>query len=255
MTNQSIQELVDLYFQEPSESLRNAIITRSLPLVRSIIGKINRPDLPLTQWEDLESAGISGLLQAIDSYDTEKNIQFNTFAYYRIRGSVIDYLRKIDNMPRLQRSTYGKAQEVIDRLSQQLGRVPEDLEVAAEMEITLEEYHQLLNNVQQRNVLSLDGALGDEGKATMYDTVADPDSENPDASYDRKAMLDKLKKLIGDLNERDRLILTLYYFEDMTLSEIGLLLDRSEARISQIVGKLILQMRHSMKKDAEFFRS
>ena len=179
MANQSIQELVDLYFQEPSESLRNAIITRSLPLVRSIIGKINRPDLPLTQWEDLESAGVSGLLQSIDSYDTEKNIQFNTFAYYRIRGSVIDYLRKIDNMPRLQRSTYGKAQEVVDRLSQQLGRLPEDVEVAAEMEISLEEYHQLLSNVQQRNVLSLDGALGEDSKATMYDTLADPESEDP----------------------------------------------------------------------------
>jgi RNA polymerase sigma factor FliA len=250
MGNMTIQDLVDLYYDEPSETLRNAIITKSIPLVRSIIGKINRPDLPLTQWEDLESAGISGLLQSIDAYDQSKNIQFNTFAYYRIRGSVIDYLRKIDNMPRLQRSTYGRAQEVIDRLSQQFGRVPDDEEVAAELEISLDEYRQLLSNVQQRNVLSLDNSVGhDDSRMTMYDTLADPDTEDPDIHYERRAQVERLQKIIGKLSERDRLILTLYYFEDMTLSEIGLLLDRSEARISQIVGKLVLQMKHAMAKE------
>jgi RNA polymerase sigma factor FliA len=248
MDSRTIQDLVNSYYEEPTDSLRNAIISRSMPLVRSIIGKIRRPDRALTQWEDLESAGISGLLQAIDSYNSEKNIQFNTFAYYRIRGSVIDYLRKIDQVPRMQRANYGKAQETIDKLSQQLGRVPNDDEVAAEMGMTLKEYHQLLSNVQQRNALSLDGfATQDTG--SYYDTLADPDSEVPGTTDERTEMVQKLQRLIGQLNERDRLVLTLYFFEDMTLSEIGLLLDRSEARISQIVGKLIMKLRGDLTRE------
>jgi RNA polymerase sigma factor for flagellar operon FliA len=248
MDSRTIQDLVNSYYEEPTDSLRNAIISRSMPLVRSIIGKIRRPDRALTQWEDLESAGISGLLQAIDSYNSEKNIQFNTFAYYRIRGSVIDYLRKIDQVPRLQRANYGKAQETIDKLSQNLGRVPNDDEVAAEMGMTLKEYHQLLSNVQQRNALSLDG-FTTQDTGSYYDTLADPDSEIPGSTDERTEMVHKLQRLIGQLNERDRLVLTLYFFEDMTLNEIGLLLDRSEARISQIVGKLIMKLRGDLTRE------
>jgi RNA polymerase sigma factor for flagellar operon FliA len=103
----SLQELVTAYCESPTPALRHAIITKAMPLVRSIVGKINRPDTPLSQYEDLVSAGIVGLLQALDSYDNTKNVQFNTFAYYRIRGNVIDYLRKIDKMPRFQRNMYG----------------------------------------------------------------------------------------------------------------------------------------------------
>lgn len=248
MDSRTIQDLVNSYYEEPTDSLRNAIISRSMPLVRSIIGKIRRPDRALTQWEDLESAGITGLLQAIDSYNSEKNIQFNTFAYYRIRGSVIDYLRKIDQVPRMQRASYGKAQETIDKLSQYLGRVPNDDEVAAEMGMTLKEYHQLLSNVQQRNALSLDGFATQES-GSFYDTLADPESEIPGSTDERTEMVHKLQRLIGQLNERDRLVLTLYFFEDMTLSEIGLLLDRSEARISQIVGKLIMKLRGDLTRE------
>ncbi|MDI6402546.1 sigma-70 family RNA polymerase sigma factor, partial [Balneolaceae bacterium ANBcel3] len=138
MGDRTLQELVDSYCEEPVDGLRNIIISKSMPLVRSIIGKIKRPDHPLTHREDLESAGISGLLQALDNYDHEKKIQFNTFAYYRIRGSVIDYLRKVDQIPRVQRSNYGKALEISDKLAQKLGRPPEDDEIAEALDMTLE---------------------------------------------------------------------------------------------------------------------
>lgn len=248
MDTRTTQELIDSYCEEPNDCLRNAIISKSMPLIRSIIGKIKRPEQALTQYEDLESAGISGLLQAIDSYNTDKNIQFNTFAYYRIRGSVIDYLRKIDHLPRLQRSNYGRAQEIIDRLSQERGRIPEDIEVAKELDMSLREYHDLLSNVQQRNVLSLDGSFYDDNGSSLYDTLADPDSLEHDSNYEKAALVPYLQKMIGEMNERDRLILMLYFFEDMTLSEIGLLLERSEARISQIVGKLLIQLRTELSR-------
>lgn len=248
MGNKTLQELVESYCKSPADGLRNSIITKSMPLIRSIIGKINRPDKPLTQREDLESAGISGLIQAMDTYDHEKNIQFNTYAYYRIRGNIIDYLRKIDQLPRKQRKNYGQVQEIIDRKSQELGREPSDFEIATEMEMDIEDYYKLLSNVQQRNALSLDTTFDDDSNS-FYEVHANPESETPDRNLERKELAEGLKRKIGELEERDRLILTLYYYEDMTMSEIALLLKLSEARISQIVGKLLIQLKHDLIKE------
>lgn len=251
MSNKSLQELVDLYCTHGAEGLRNAIISKAIPLVRSIIGKINRPDQPLSQLEDLESAGISGLIQALDTYDSSRNIQFNTFAYYRIRGSIIDYLRKIDQLPRKQRKNYGQVQEAIDKLSQLLGRTPTDEEVASELEMDLADYNQLLSNVQQRNALSLDSKFSedDSSGSSFYDVHADPDADTPDKDLEKKEKVEILQQKIGRLKERERLILTLYYYEDMTMSEIALLLELTEARISQIIGKLLIQLKSELGKE------
>ncbi|MEQ8525929.1 FliA/WhiG family RNA polymerase sigma factor [Gracilimonas sp.] len=248
MGNKSLQELVEIYCKNPADGLRNCIISKSTPLIRSIIGKINRPDQPLAHREDLESAGIIGLLQALDSYDCERNIQFNTFAYYRIRGSIVDYLRSIDQLPRKQRKNYGQVQEVTQRLSQVLGRQPSDEEIANELEMPMDDYYKLLSNVQQRNVLSLDTPAYDEDSGSFYDFHEDPNSETPDTNLEKKERTEALQKKIGQLKERDRLILMLYYYEDMTMSEIALLLELTEARISQIVGKLLIQLKHDLGK-------
>jgi RNA polymerase sigma factor for flagellar operon FliA len=249
MGNKTLQELMELYCKNPVDGLRNSIISKSMPLIRSIIGKISRPDQPLAQREDLESAGICGLLQAMDSYDSDRNIQFNTFAYYRIRGSIVDYLRSIDQLPRKQRKNYGQIQAVIDEKSQILGREPTDQEIADELDMDINDYYQLLSNVQQRNVLSLDSPAYDENSGSFYDIHEDPNSETPDNDLERKERTEALKKKIGQLKERDRLILMLYYYEDMTMSEIALLLELTEARISQIVGKLLLQLKHDLGKE------
>lgn len=249
MGNLTLQELMEMYCNEPCEGLKNSVISKSMPLIRSIIGKISRPDQPLSQVEDLESAGIYGLLQAMDNYDPSRNIQFNTFAYYRIRGSIVDYLRSIDQLPRKQRKNYGEVQRVMQELGQVLGREPSDEEVAREMDMELEDYHKLLSNVQTRNVLSLDGPAYDDESGNHYDLKANPDSETPDARLEKKERTEALMKRIGKLKERDRLILMLYYFEDMTMSEIALLLELTEARISQIVGKLLITLREDLSQD------
>lgn len=246
----SLQELVNAYCDEPTQGLRDAIITEAIPLVKSIIGKINSPDTPLSQYEDLKSAGIMGLLQALDSYDCSRDIKFNTFAYYRIRGNIIDYLRSIDQLPRTTRTSYGKAQQVMNELQQQLGRQPKDEEVAEKLEMPLEDYHQLLSDVQKRAVLSLDQELfGDEDGQSMSNYLEDENIEAPDAQMDRESTSKQLQSAIKDLKERDRLILSLYYYEDLTLNEIAVLLGLTEARISQIVGKLLLSLKSSMKPE------
>ncbi|MEX1122055.1 MAG: FliA/WhiG family RNA polymerase sigma factor [Balneolales bacterium] len=246
----SLQELVNAYCDEPTEGIRNTIITESMPLVKSIIGKIRRPDTPLSQYEDIESAGIMGLLQALDSYDCLKKNQFNTFAYYRIRGSVIDYLRSIDQLPRNDRALFGKAQEAIDKLQQELGRDPEDDEVAYELNILKKDYLTLLSNVQQRAVLSLDS---DSQSSNSYQTdrIEDPNSELPDQSLIQEDTTANIKSVIKQLKEKDKLILALYYYENLTLKEIALLLGLTEARISQIIGKLLIKLKSSLIKNQD----
>ncbi|MEX0722404.1 MAG: FliA/WhiG family RNA polymerase sigma factor [Gracilimonas sp.] len=255
MGNKSLQELIELYCKDPVPGLRNSIISKSMPLIRSIIGKISRPDQPLTQREDLESAGIYGLLQAMDSYDYERNIQFNTFAYYRIRGNVVDYLRSIDQLPRKQRKNYGEVQHVIDQKSQILGREPSDEEIAEELNMELDDYHKLLSSVQQRSVLSLDSPAYDDNSNSHYDFHENPDSETPDQDLVKKEQTESLEKKIGMLKERERLILMLYYYEDMTMSEIALLLELTEARISQIVGKILIKLKAEMNEEQIMFSS
>ena len=253
MGNKTLQELIELYASNPIDALRNSIISKSMPLIRSIIGKISRPDQPLSQREDLESAAITGLLQAMESYDCSRNIQFNTFAYYRIRGSIVDYLRSIDQLPRKQRKNYGEVQKAVEQLSQILGREPSSQEIADELEMDIEDYYKLLSNVQQRNVLSLDSpAYADS--VPYYETQVDPNSEVPDNNLEKKERTNAIMKKIGELKERDRLILMLYYYEDMTMSEIALLLELTEARISQIVSKLLLQLRQELTKESSIYR-
>ncbi len=249
----SLQELVTAYCESPTPALRHAIITKAMPLVRSIVGKINRPDTPLSQYEDLVSAGIVGLLQALDSYDATKNVQFNTFAYYRIRGSVIDYLRKIDKMPRFQRNMYGKAQETIERLMQRLGRDPEDEEIARELDMTLDEYNNLLVNVQQRAVMSLDDRkYTDSDGDRLSDHIEDENVVSPSHDIEKQTLYSHLGDEIKKLKERDQMVLAMYYYEEMTLNEIAQVLGLTEARISQIIGKLLLQLRGVLQKEAEF---
>lgn len=248
--DKSLQELVDAYCQDPTQGLRNAIITEAMPLVKSIIGKIRNPDTPLSQQEDLESAAILGLLQALENYDCAKDIKFNTFSYYRIRGSVIDYLRSIDELPRSDRASYGKAREIMSQLQQELGRQPSDEEVARTMDISLDEYYELLSNVQQRAVLSLDSKVYEENSSTtLSDRLEDGNIERPDAGLDRSSISSQLQSAIKELGERDRLVLSLYYYEDLTLREIAALLGLTEARISQIVGKLLLQLKSTLSAD------
>jgi RNA polymerase sigma factor for flagellar operon FliA len=247
LKDKSLQELVGAYYEEATPSLRNAIITKSMPLLKSIIGKIPNPGNTLTQYEDLESTGIMGLLQALDNYDPSRNVQFTTFAYYRIRGSVIDYLRSVDELARSDRSNYGKARQAISDLQQKLGRQPRDEEVAEKLDMPLEKYRRLLSNIQCRALLSIDKPAGEDGeKSTMAMYLEDENIERPDAGLDRESTSQQLQTAIKDLGERDQLILALYYYENLTLNEIAILLGLTEARISQIIGKLLLQLKNSL---------
>ncbi len=237
-----LQHLVEQYLADPTPARREAAVLAAVPLVRSLIGKISVPDHPLAAFEDLENAGLVGLMQALDSYDSEK-ARFSTHAYRRVQGALIDYLRSIDVLSRGKRKKLGEAQQAVATLRQMLGAEPSDADVADYLGIALGDYHALLTDAQRRFALSFTSPIGDEDGRTLLDVLPDRGATAGFAEVEQQSTLDALKTLIKQLPERQQTIVGLYYMEDLTLREIGEVLDLSEARISQLLGNLLLTLR------------
>jgi len=246
--DQDLQSLVEVYLDDPTEQNKEAVVMAGLPLVRSIIGKISVPDHMLAEHEDLESVGIVGLLEALDNYDPEK-ARFATHAYRRVRGNVIDYLRSIDVLSRDKRKKIGAVQEAISTLRQMMGTEPSDQDVADYMGLSLESYHELLRDAQRRFSLSLSHPVNDEDQ-TMVDVLPNEDAQESFERFERASTQKHLQDLIETLPERQQTILGLYYTEDLTLSEIGEVLDLSAARISQLLGKIQVTLESKMEEHA-----
>ncbi|MFB6280012.1 MAG: sigma-70 family RNA polymerase sigma factor [Salinibacter sp.] len=246
--DRDLQPLVEDYLDEPTEPNREAVVMAALPLVRSIIGKISVPDHLLAAHEDLESVGIVGLLEALDNYDPEK-ARFATHAYRRIRGNVIDYLRSIDVLSREKRKKMGAVQEAISTLRQMMGEDPSDEDVADYMGLSLEAYHKLLRDAQRRFSLSLSRPVDDD-EQTMLDVLPNEDAESGFEHFEKASTQKYLQDLIETLPERQQTILGLYYTEDLTLSEIGEVLDLSAARISQLLGKIQITLQSKIEEHA-----
>jgi RNA polymerase sigma factor for flagellar operon FliA len=246
--DQDLQPLVEEYLDDPTESNKEAVVMAALPLVRSIIGKISVPDHLLAEHEDLENVGIVGLLEALDNYDPEK-ARFATHAYRRVHGSVIDYLRSIDVLSRGQRKKIGALQETISTLRQMMGEEPSDKDIADYMGLSLESYHQLLRDAQRRFSLSLSDPINGEDQ-TMADVLPDDTAQENFERFEKESTQKYLQSLIETLPERQQTILGLYYTEDLTLSEIGEVIDLSVARVSQILGKIRVTLESKIEEHA-----
>lgn len=239
-----LQTLVEAYLAEPTQARREAVVLESVRLVRALVGRLTLPDSPLATREDLESAGLLGLLQALDTYDPVHGTLFATHAYRRIQGSLLDYLREIDPLSRTRRQKLAQAQQAIDTLQQMLEGEPSDEDVADFMGASVAEYHALMREAQVRYALSLDAPMGDENEGlSLAEIVEDEDGGRGFAAFENASVIDAVQGLIQHLPERERLILALYYYENLTLREIGQVLKLTEARISQILGKTMLRLR------------
>lgn len=247
--DRDLQPIVDDYLDEPTEANREAVVMAALPLVRSIIGKISVPDHLLAAHEDLENVGIVGLLEALDSYDPEK-ARFATHAYRRIRGNIIDYLRSIDVLSRNKRKKMGAVQDALSTLRQMLGEEPSNEDVADYMGLSLDDYHELLRDAQRRFSLSLSQPIDNDEDQTMLDVLPSDDAEAGFEQFEKASTQKHLRELIETLPERQQTILGLYYTEDLTLSEIGEVLDLSAARISQLLGKIQLTLKSKIEEHA-----
>lgn len=241
---QDLQPIVERYLADPTPSYREAVVLAAVPLVRSLIGKLTIPDTPLAAREDLENAALLGLLQALDNYSLERGTPFISYAYGRVRGSLIDYLRSIDALSQKRRRQLGQAQQAMQMLRQMLGAEPEDQDVADYLGISIEEYHSLLVDAQSRFALSLYENADDQ--QPVLETVSYDDAMNAFDQIDKDSLHAYIETLISKLPKREQDILALYYYENLTLREIGQLLNLTEARISQILGKTLLSLRNQL---------
>lgn len=241
-----LQELVEAYVADPTERNKEAVVISAVPLVRSLIGKMSIPDHPLASREDVENVALMGLLEALEQYDPDQGTAFASYAYGRIRGSVVDYLRSIDVLPRRKRRKVAEARKTIDQLSQTLGHRPSDEQVADELGLSVDKYHSLLRDAQRRFALSLHQEQSEDGNRPV-EVLPNPNTRDVRREVEHESLVDHVGDLINELPERQQTIVGLYYFENLTLREIGSLLDLSEARISQILGKIMLTLRSQIE--------
>ncbi|MGI9859982.1 FliA/WhiG family RNA polymerase sigma factor [Moorella naiadis] len=228
---------------------RQEMVLKYLPLVKYHVNRLAvKPPRHLDQ-EDLVGYGIVGLLEAIDRYDPSRGVNFETFASQRIRGAIIDALRRAHWAPRTLVEKLRQASKVYRRLEQEQGGEVADGAVAAALGIPEEELRELMERGSQMALLSLEDFLldqeGEEG-TTRGELLADPDSPDPVGIYEQGELHRALTVALENLKEKDRLVLTLYYYEGLTLKEIGKILGISESRVCQLHGRAVLNLRRQL---------
>ena len=247
-----IEDLWRDYKATGSAAARDRLIVHYSPLVKYVAGRV-AVGLPQSiEQADLVSYGIFGLMDAIDKFDTDRQIKFETYAITRIKGAIIDELRAIDWVPRSVRAKARAVEMAFARLEGRLSRTPTDAEVAAEMGVSEKELQDIYNQVSFVGLAALDEVLsggdrGGEGGATLGDTIPDR-GEGPVAAYEVEEMKQILAGAINRLGEREKIVLTLYYYEGLTLAEIGQVLGVTESRVCQIHTKAILQLRSRLSE-------
>ena len=220
-----------------------------MPLVKNIIGRMAMRLPENVQTDDLMNAGIMGLMTALEKFDETRNVSFGSYASFRIRGSLLDELRSRDIVPRSVRSKEAKLKRALNALKQKFGRDPTDTEIAEHLCISLDDYFKLLNEAQTHCILSKDDLpLNYCEKHGSDDVLEKIDQNNPFALLARNELKENLKNTIDALPEKEKLVLSLYYYEELTLKEIGLTLGLTESRICQIHAKAILQLRVSLQE-------
>src|SRR3954454_21546012 len=229
------------------QRLRERLTLHCSPLVNWVAGRVGVGLPPNIEQTDLVSYGIFGLIDAIEKFDISRAIKFETYAISRIKGAIIDELRSIDWIPRSVRYKAREVEKAYAALEARLHRSPTEAEVAGELGIKLEELHTIFSQVSFVNVVALDELLtagGEKGdKLSLVDTLEDTKAEDPVAAFETEETKYLLAKAINTLPEREKIVVTLYYYEGLTLAEIGQVLGVTESRICQMHTKAVLQLR------------
>ncbi|HLI68838.1 MAG TPA: FliA/WhiG family RNA polymerase sigma factor [Ktedonobacteraceae bacterium] len=230
-------------------ALRDELITRYAPLVRFVVGRLGIPPSCLLDTDDLLSCGTIGLINAIDRYDPARGSRFESFATTRIRGAVIDHLRSLNWLPRTAMARVRQIEYAIANLEQRLGRPPGEEEIAAEAHVSPSRYRQMLQEAGTI-VLSLDAPLGPlaqkEGLTSLADLLEDERSPEPDEQVEAQELMALLRVALDNLPERERLLLALYYREELTMKEISKIMNVSESRVCQLHMQAILRLRNAL---------
>jgi len=245
----TIDDVWTAFVATRSANLRDELITQYAPLVRFVVGRLGIPPTSLLDAEDLVGYGMIGLINAIDRFDPSRGIRFEAFATARIRGAVIDQLRALNWLPRSAVARVRQIETTLATLEQRLGRPPTEEEAAAELNVSLDRYRHML--VEAGTViLSLDAPLNsvmqDEGVASLTDLLEDQATPSPSDQIEQREMVALLSTAIDQLPERERLLLSLYYQEELTMKEISKVMEVSESRVCQLHMQAIMRLRAIM---------
>src|SRR5574344_181264 len=228
------------YRKTKSPALRDKFIRQYMPLVKYVAGKISVGMPNSVEFDDLVGFGQFGLLDAIETYDPEKNVKFKTYAVTRIRGAIFDELRQIDWVPRSVRQKSREIEDAVVTLESRLGRTATDSEIASSLNMSESEYHRTVMKVSGTSILSLNDVwyTGDDNdNMSIGNNIESPTSLNPDVIAEREEIRKVIAKAISELPEKEKMVIVLYYHEDLTFKEIGEVLEVSESRISQLNAK------------------
>jgi len=257
-TNVKAIELRDLWRRYKStgdERARERLVVAYSPLVKYVAGRMASGLPAHVEEADLISYGLVGLISAIERFDLDREIKFETYAITRIKGAIIDELRSLDWVPRSVRARARDIERANSSLEHRLQRAPTDEEMADELGLTVEEFQESLLQISNSSVAALDelwtvsDASGDQ--VSLLDTLQDPQAEDPASIMDATDLKDRVADAIARLPEREKLVVALYYYENLTLREIGEVLGVTESRISQLHTKAVLRLRSRLQADPD----
>ena len=234
-----------------SSEERCKLILHYAPLIKYVAGRLAMRLPSHISMDDLISCGVIGLMDAIEKFDPSKRIKFKTYAEFRIRGAMLDELRSMDWVPRSLRKKASELERVYTHLEKELGRPAEDEEVAREMGISLDEFYTLLDETKNITFLDIDiikRHLPDSGsEEDIFDLIADDKTHDPFTRLNMSEIKEILKEAIRGLPEKEKLVVSLYYYEELTMREIGEIMGYTESRISQMHTKAILRLRAKLR--------
>ncbi len=235
----------------PGGVVESQIVEKYVPLVRNVVGRIAMTLPPHVDGEELFSSGLTGLLNAVRQYNPSAGTSFETYARLRIRGAILDELRRMDWVPRSVHTKARKVQGVMNEIEQKKGRQATEEEMAAALKISVPDYREWLQEIRPATFVCLDAAFGndaDESSSTQYESMADQRQEDPSDGTSRREVARVIIERLQDLPEMQRKVLALYYFEDMRLREIAEAFGLTESRICQIHAQAILTIKSSLLK-------
>jgi RNA polymerase sigma factor for flagellar operon FliA len=255
MRQTDMRDVWSSYKKTGDEKAREQLVLAYSPLVKFVAGRMSSGLPAHIEESDLISYGLLGLIGAIERFDPQREIKFETFAVSRIKGSIIDDLRSLDWVPRSVRAKAREIESTQTKLEHELGRVPTDKEVADALEMSIEDFQESLLQISNSTVVALDelwtvsDSSGDQ--VSLLDTMKDPNAVDPARELGVSELKDRLANAISRLPEREKLVIALYYYENLTLREIGEVLGVTESRVSQLHTKAVLRLKSRLQTEVE----
>lgn len=231
------------YKENKDADTRNFILMEYLNIVKVIAARMYSTYRSLADHDDIVSCGTIALLNSIDRFDYTRDIKFETFASIRVRGAMIDYLRKQDWVPRTIRKNLKDIDAVYAELQNSLGRAPTDEEIAEKLNMSTDGYHEALSNVYSANILSIEELIADNAS-----NLIPASQDTPEKDYENKELTDITAQAIDSLGEKERIIISLYYYEGLKAKQIANILEVSESRVSQLHSKALMKLRYALQQ-------